>query len=144
MSVNQIKPCPSFEEISRASEVYRNWRLHYYQLLWFHEPKLTQPGRNARPLSVEFNPDHWGCLKIAVPQNLAFNFAVLMFLNTKSQDEYDAEFLRKANLVVETLKSGKTKADNRACCPLAVIRGCVCAISFACELHGQQCVGTHD
>lgn len=137
-------PSPVFEEIRRASDVYRDWQLHYYQLLWFHEPKLTAPGRNSRPLSVEFDPEHWGCLKVAVPQNVDFNFKVLMYLHGKTQEEYDAEFLRKANLVVAALGSGKQKVDGRACCPLAVIRGCVCAISFNCEIHGTQCVGTHD
>lgn len=135
---------PSFDELRRASEAYRKWQLHYYQLLWFHEPKLTAPGRNGRPLSVEFDPDHIGCLKVVVPQNPAFNFSVLMYLHGKTQDEYDAEFLRRANLIVETMKSDKQKIDQRACCPLATIRGCVCAISFTCEIHGQQCIGTHD
>lgn len=142
--VKQAKPCPSEKLIHDASATYRDWQLHYYQLLWFHEPKLTQPGRNGRPLSVEFDPDHIGCLKVVVPQNPAFNFSVLNFLNGKSQEEYDAEFLRKATAVVATLNSGKTKVDQRACCPLATIRGCVCAISFSCEIHGTQCVGSHD
>lgn len=144
MSTPKVKPSPSFEEINRASGVYRDWLLHYYQLLWFHEPKLTAPGRNAQPLSVEFDPDHWGCLKVVVPRNVDFNFKILMMLHGKTQEEYDAEFLRKANLVVATLNSGKQKVDGRACCPLATIRGCVCAISFSCEIHGTQCIGTHD
>jgi len=38
------KPSPSFDEIERASKTYRDWQLHYYQLLWFHEPRLTSPG----------------------------------------------------------------------------------------------------
>lgn len=142
--MNTAKASPSFEEISRASDVYRDWMLHYYQLLWFHEPKLTAPGRNSRPLSVEFNPDHWGCLKVVVPQNPDFNFSILMFLNNKSQEEYDAEFLRKANMIVAALSGDMSKVDNRACCAFAKIRGCVCAISFTCEIHGSQCIGSHD
>src|SRR5688572_64146 len=93
----QAKPSPTFEEINHASKVYRDWQLHYYQLLWFHRPKLTQPGRGGRPVSIEFDPDAIGCLKAVVPQNPDFNFPVLMYLNGKTQDEYDEDFLRKVN-----------------------------------------------
>lgn len=142
--MSTVIPSPTFDEINRAADVYRKWQLHYYQLLWFHNPKLTTPGRPGSPLSVEFDPDYWGCLKIAVLRNADFNFKVLMYLHGKTQEEYDADFLRKANMIIETLSSGKAKIDSRACCPLATIRGCVCMISFDCEIHGQRCIGTHD
>jgi hypothetical protein len=144
VSSNIPKACPTQEQIQNATSVYRDWLLHYYQLLWFHDPKLTAPGRDARPLSVEFDPDHIACLRVAVPQNPDFSFLILSHLNSKTQDEYDAEFMRKANTVVSAVSAGRSKVDMRACCPLAVIRGCVCAISFSCELHGQRCIGTHD
>lgn len=31
-----------------------------------------------------------------------------------------------------------------ACCARAVVRPCVCRVSFSCEVHGTRCVGSHD
>lgn len=36
------------------------------------------------------------------------------------------------------------RRDYRACCDRAVIVPCVCSIKFRCDVHGENCHGSHD
>lgn len=46
----------------------------------------------------------------------------------------------------EAEKERMLRADrsNQRCCDEAVLRPCVCVISFSCAEHGARCIGGHD
>ena len=133
------EPCPSNTQIQKSRDYLNKWMLHYYQLLYFHEPKLTLPGGGTFTvvwtehsfLSVQFNGD----------KSLSFGIG---YGNEKTAEENDKEVIEKCEMILKAVKDGKKKVDYRACCILAEISPCVCAISFSCPLHGGRHIGTHD
>lgn len=42
------------------------------------------------------------------------------------------------------LKRVMARKYRERCCDLAVLRNCVCYVSFLCPVHGTHCHGTHD
>jgi hypothetical protein len=141
----KVKECPSSEEIWKACEVYGDWLLHYYQLLYFQAPKLTEPGRPAVPFYVAYDPEHMACLRLVCHRNPEYSFIIRSLLpKDMTQKDVDADVLRKCRLILETVRAEKQKIDQRVCCGLAVATACVCAYSWACELHGGQHIGSHD
>lgn len=131
----RVRPSP--DEIKKACDVYGNWQVHMYHLLYFHVPRLTEPGQPARPFWVGFNPKHIGCLQLNVPADPDYNFSILATMT-------DEAFMEKCLAIYEALMSSRQKVNTLSCCPLAKIRGCVCTISFECVVHGTKCHGTHD
>ena len=65
-----------------------------------------------------------------------------------NQSEYWLAKFRDELLMVEPLNADEQRAKARRheerCCDLAIVRPCVCSISFSCPEHGTKCVGTHD
>ena len=127
---------PTNDEIFNAIHILNNYRLHYYQLLFFHQPKLTQPGKGY-PFHTSIDSERMGCVNIEFMPDKSYNF----WINSSEEDQ---KLLDKCNVIQEAFRSKKTKIDTRACCPLATFRNCVCMISFDCVIHGQKCIGTHD
>lgn len=41
-------------------------------------------------------------------------------------------------------KQAQQHYSHLACCDQAVLRNCVCSVSFLCPVHGVSCHGTHD
>lgn len=127
---------PSVDEISAALKVLNNYWLHYYQLLYFEQPKLTAPG-SGRPFNLRIDPERLGCIRVSFVDDTSYDFHI-------NSSEADQDLLAKCRLVLDAHKAKKTKVDRLACCPLATFRNCVCNVSFNCPVHGQKCVGTHD
>lgn len=53
-------------------------------------------------------------------------------------------------LLIEPLNADERRADaarrygTERCCDLAIVKPCVCRVSFSCPVHGVKCNGTHD
>jgi hypothetical protein len=133
------KPLPSRDAIDAAYRVYADLKMHYYQLLYFQQPRLTAPGANSRPFDVRLDPERLLTVQFAVPEAAEYGFFINDF-----RPERDEEVLRKCRLVVKALRDKPEKVHQLACCGLARHRPCVCYASFDCEIHGQKCVGSHD
>jgi len=140
--MRQPAAAPSKADISKAVETLRAWQLHYYQLLWFHEPKLTAPGRGSRPFNVDLNLDHLGCLSLNVPAAPEYGFLILQ--SGLDDEAYDAKLLERCGLIQSAIKDNRRKPHSQACCGLAETRFCVCVYSCSCVLHGTTCIGSHD
>lgn len=133
------EPCPSTMQIQKSRDYLHKWMLHYYQLLYFHEPKLTLPGSGIFAvvwsehfhLSIQYNAD----------KSLSFGIG---YGGEKTADEYDKEVIEKCEMILKAVADKKQKVDYRACCILAKITPCVCEIAFSCPLHGGNHIGTHD
>lgn len=146
--MDQSKPAPSYADVSAAQRVLGSYQLHFYQLLYFQRPALTQPGHPGYPFDINFHPEHRSCLKVqyngrGVDKTPEWFFMVTP-MGLDKITETDAMVLEKCGLIMEEAKNPKAKVSTRACCSLAVIRNCVCTISFFCPLHGNKCIGTHD
>jgi hypothetical protein len=128
---------PSKEAISAAVEAFQQWELHYYQLLWFHNPVFTKPGQWAAPFKVRQSKEHIRCIQVEFPANQDYNFLV-------TPDMLDAEFMAKCELIWSSHNEQRVKKQNLYCCPLATGRNCVCVCSFECPIHGVRCIGSHD
>lgn len=68
-----------------------------------------------------------------------------------NQSAYWLERFRDEVLMVEPLDADQLRAEAAAhhqsdlrCCDLAIVRPCVCMVSFTCPKHGVRCHGTHD
>jgi len=67
-----------------------------------------------------------------------------------NQMPYWLERFRDEVLMVEPLDAAERRADARQrygterCCDLAIVKPCVCRVSFSCPEHGVTCHGTHD
>lgn len=65
-------------------------------------------------------------------------------------DYWRARYTDSLTAVVEVSPEETAERRERAarhperCCDLAVLRHCVCRVSFACPLHGAHCHGSHD
>ena len=134
-------PAPSAEEIYRAAEIFSKWALHYYQLLFFQEPKLTSPGEKGRPFTVMHFEG--ACLYIVATVAPEYTFSIYADL-TGDQQTFDKMVLDNCRMIPAAIKAGKQKVDKRVCCGLAETRSCVCAYSYKCPLHGTKCIGSHD
>ena len=134
------KPRPSLEEMQKAWEIVDAYLLHFYQLLYFAEPKLTEPGR-GRPFNVTPSPEHHHCIKVEC-QPWSGRRQEFDFLITPGMS--DETVLNNCKAILEAIAANKQKVNNMACCALAVPTNCVCAYSFKCQLHGEAHHGTHD
>lgn len=134
------KPRPSNEELNKAWEVVDAWFLHFYQLLYFANPKLTEPGR-GRPFNLKMSTDHRHCIQVECQpwsgRREEFDFVIAPHMK-------DETVLTLCNAILEAINSGKKKVHDMACCALAKQTNCVCAYSFNCIVHGEKHVGTHD
>lgn len=130
------KPLPSDADLDKAFKVVGDWWLHYYQLLFFHNPPLTKPGKNGYPFHIKISPEHSHCIAVehSKPE---FNFLI-------TRGMLDAEVLAKCELILSN--AHKPKINVMACCGLAtnLSRPCVCAYAFECPIHGEMHIGTHD
>lgn len=134
--MNQPINKPSNDDLFKAIKILNDYRLHYYQLMWFHQPKLTQPGKGY-PFHTSINPEQLGCISVEFMPDKSYNFWI-------SSSEDDQSFLTKCNTILTAYRDKRTKIESHACCPLATFRNCVCMVSFDCQVHGVKCVGTHD
>lgn len=148
-------PAPDPEALIKALQLISDYQLHYYQLLYFHSPRLTNPDASfkytdpARPFSVRRSLTNEWCLEFYFTANPDYTFLIGPYLKDsngkpQTQEERDADIIHQCEAILKADAEGKQKIDNRACCPLAVYRGCVCVVSFSCVLHGQKCIGSHD
>jgi hypothetical protein len=133
------EPCPSAVQIQKSREYLNKWKLHYYQLLYFHEPKLTMPQGGI--FTVEWDEHFFLSVRYNLDKSLSFGIG---YGGSLSPEESDQDVIRKCGMILEAIKTKKVKVDYRACCILAEISPCVCAISFSCPLHGGIHIGTHD
>lgn len=156
----QPQPFVLSDELEAAWRKLSDFRLHFYQLLYFDRSViaagLTTPGHPGSPFDVEFanNNGMIPTLRIKLTggwvykdsdiEGLQFPIRYSQFKTKEDQDRVDAEVIQKCKLIHETAREGKKKIDRQACCILAELRGCVCYISFSCPLHGTKCVGSHD
>lgn len=142
-----MKEMPTAGDLARASEVLRAYQLHFYQLLWFQDPKLTTPGHPGSPFDVDFHPVHRLCIQFKVTTLHGRDKGYDFIVNSGVLDhleESDKIILSKCQLILESVRDGKEKIHRRACCPVAIFRGCVCEVSFDCVIHGTMCIGSHD
>lgn len=135
-------PLPTGEAMEQAWKAIDQWFLHYYQLLYFQSPKLTEPGsERGRPFNLKQHDHHRHCLKVECQpwsgRREEFDFVI-------RPDDTDATVLSKCHLILGAIASEKPKPHALACCPLAVTAPCVCAYAFKCPLHGEAHIGTHD
>lgn len=140
----QPRQRPTQEQIQNALGVLDDYRLHYYQLLYFQSPKLTQPGKGGYPFEVRIDPEHMACINIIPQKNKDYTFSIRPWEGAKDQDAFDVEVVTKCKMILGIINEKKDKFHSKACCPLAVRRPCVCDLSYTCELHGTQCHGSHD
>lgn len=132
-------PLPSEQCLEEAYEALSAFQLHYYQLLYFNNPPLTQPGSGGA-FHVDFNPKAFMTLKIICHANPEYNFIITPYTH-ESKDE---EILNICHMILKAINEKKEKISPRACCPLAKWQHCVCFESFACPIHGSLCIGSHD
>jgi hypothetical protein len=61
-------------------------------------------------------------------------------------DKFEDVLAGVERMDVDAERARMLRADrtNRRCCDNAVLRPCVCLISFTCAEHGDRCVGSHD
>lgn len=150
LTTSTITACPSDTYISAARDVLRRWQLHYYQLLYFQQPRLIEPGEGSRPFNVAFEVAYGFVLRLRlnVPANRDYDFIIVGPRHNaelkQSQEDYDREILDKCHLIQEAIASRKKKPHGLACCGLAVTMPCVCSYSCKCPIHGGKCVGSHD
>lgn len=135
-------PRPSDEAMDKAWEVIDAWFLHFYQLLYFQNPPLTQPGNIGRPFNLKHSQEHSHCIRVecqpwsVLPQT-EFNFLI-------TPDTTDETVLKYCHAILDAIAAGKTKVHPSACCALAEFSNCVCMYSFKCLIHGETHIGTHD
>ena len=145
--MREIAKCPNAGELSAALEIVRNFKMHFYQLLFSR--KLTEPGDRGKPFKVDYetpNPNYnfdRGILQITFTQKPEFYFTVSLKENQPSE-VLDTQVLQKCEIIQAAWREGREKFDRRACCALAVASPCVCALRTECILHGAICRGTHD
>lgn len=133
-----ITACPDPAAIQHASEVLRQYQLHFYQLRYFND--LTAP--DGGPFKVEGEGTR---VRITHRRRPEFYMTVgLHDLRTNPVPEIDGRILAGCVLIQKAVGEGKEKFNTAACCPLAEPRNCVCDVSMICPLHGTKCVGTHD
>lgn len=140
------EPAPSRVVLIAAFESIRRWRLHYYQLLWFQEPKLTEPGNSqviARPFQVLLHPDGYSTIQFKCADYPEYSFSINCG-SIRPQHEQDIEVLDRCNLILRHISEEREKPDQRACCSIAVTIGCVCTYSYDCIIHGRGHIGNHD
>lgn len=60
--------------------------------------------------------------------------------------DYRDELVALREVPPDELEERRDKAalHPERCCELAVLRPCVCRVSFTCPTHGTNCHGTHD
>jgi hypothetical protein len=112
---------------------------HYYQLLFFVEPPLTEP--NGRPFNLKWDAKHRHCIVVECQPWSGRREEFDFLIGPMSSDE---EVLAHCRAILNAIAELKPKVNQMACCPLAEPIGCVCAYSFSCPLHGEQHIGTHD
>lgn len=137
----QPRPCPTREQLSAASAVLNDWKLHYFQLLYFNG--LTSPGANVKPFEVKLSFGYSPHLHVHCAANDSYTFS-LPWCNAEDQAAADADVLRKCRIIQTAISAGKTKVNRLACCPLALPGHCVCDFKSDCPVHGTQCNGSHD
>lgn len=128
---------PKYNDICNALDVLRDQKLAIYQELY--EYGFTQPGTNGGEFRLErsVNSGFTTVFINIIPNNL--NYVSYTF-STKDTEG----LLEKILLIKESINDNRSKVHSLACCPLAKIRSCGCAVSFDCPLHGAQCHGSHD
>jgi hypothetical protein len=143
MQSNPI-PAPNIDELLAAYRVVNDWKLHWYQVLYFHSPKLTTPGNVGSPFNVSLDSNSH-CLKVTFLPNQAFNFVIRPNLpaECETQADYDAQIVDLC-MQIKRAHEEKRRTKEYACCALAVQQNCVCLAHFNCALHGNSHVGTHD
>lgn len=128
-----------------ACKILNDLKLHYYQLLYTQNPRMTCAGAGASPFEVLNDSVHQACIKIKFKGKSEYDFFVTPGEKQKLTDgEWDEQILEKCKLILCAHKEEKQKIHPKACCGLASVRLCVCEISFECPLHGVKCYGTHD
>lgn len=143
--MDKPREAPTTDKIEAAWRVYDEWQLHYYQLLYFQRPQLTSPGKPGYPFTVMLAPNAMLCLKVVAEQAPEYSFTIHNYLPKDwTQEQYDAEIVRRCKLIKSAIAEQKQKFDVRACCGLAQRRNCICYFSCICEIHGTKCVGSHD
>ena len=127
---------PSQDAISKAVEILSDQELHYYQLLFFNGLSNT----NGTPFSVERKTYGKGLNHITTAIHIfpivhpEYGFCV-------NGDMTDEQVLKNAQDLLDNIHKLPLA---HSCCPLAVVRQCVCYASFDCPIHGKRCVGSHD
>lgn len=127
---------PATVDYDGAFDALNKAALACYQVFYF--AKLTDP--YGYPWKVELN--HSGT------NFSGFKLICLVsgYSNTRPVfGRNPLELLPKVQMVHEAIIAQRPRVDDRACCPLATFRGCVCVVSFNCPVHGDgQCIGSHD
>lgn len=132
--INHPQDCPAEDAVSQACRVLHDQQLSIYQVLYVDG--LTSPGSQGGQFRLRRSVEYLACVEI-IPSGE--NHRHYGFFARSPEGVKD-----KVLFIAEAIKLGKMKVHSRACCPLALIRGCVCDISFDCPVHGVQCHGTHD
>ena len=136
------KRAPSRDEINAMRRIWDDWKLHYYQLLYFQNPPLTNA--DGYPFDVKKTDRDFLGLVIVPPKAPEFEFAVYAAKDDVEQESMDREVLSKIVLIQEAIKQGLKKQNRYACCGLAHQVSCVCNYKSDCPIHGIQCNGSHD
>jgi len=139
-TTRQPKPRPKDEELHKAFKVVDDWFLHFYQLLYFNTPRLTEPGL-GHPFHLQFSAIYRNCIEVQCnPWNgrrKEFDFLITM-------NKSDEEVLSNCNAIIKAISENKASLNQTACCPLAEPINCVCTYAFKCQVHGEKHIGTHD
>lgn len=67
------------------------------------------------------------------------------FLDTlESVEGIDPEKFRQQRREYDQRMRSYVASAIQACCDLAILRPCVCLVSYSCPEHGEKCHGSHD
>ena len=131
---------PSEAQMELSWQAIDDYYFHYYQLLFFAEPPLTEAG-NGRPFDLKWDAKNRHCIRVECQPWSGRREEFDFLIGPASSDE---EVLEHCHAILDAIQSNRQKVDQMACCPLAEGIYCVCAYSFSCPLHGEQHIGTHD
>lgn len=136
---------PASDALEAAQKVIGQWHLHWYQVLYFSQPRLTEPGEGrGRPFNLTASAQHRYCLKVEVQPWGQKREDVEHFDFLIRPGDTDEKVLATCQMILEAIRNPKPKVHQLACCHLATHKGCVCAYAFDCPLHGERHIGTHD
>ena len=128
---------PSAQAVRDATALLHHQWLAVYQALY--AAGLTTPGPRGTPFRVTRSIEAPAYIEVtpAYAGYDEYQFRVCT-------PEEIAGVVFTCELVIVAIEEDRQRVHPQVCCPLAVLRGCVCVVSFDCVLHGQYCYGSHD